>query len=83
MGAKLWVVGTISWVAGEPTKTQRVYGVLNKSLRVFSGQGVGWEGYWLLVGGHPTYRVKKGRTIYRKVGMSSSIRKNYCTDLHY
>ena len=68
----------MSWVAGRPTKTQRVYGILNKSLRVFSGQGVGWDGYWPLVGGHPTYGVKKGRAIYRKVGMSSSIRKNYC-----
>ena len=27
------------------------------------------------------YRLKKGRTIYRKVSMLSSIRKNYCTDL--
>ena len=33
------------------------------------------------MGGHPNYRVKKGRTIHRKVSMPSSIRKNYCTDL--
>ena len=38
-----WVPGR--GVAGRPTKTQRVYGVLNKSLRVVSGQGVGQDGY--------------------------------------
>ena len=27
------------------------------------------------------YRVKEGRTIYRKVSLLSSIRKNCCTDL--
>ena len=41
-----WVQSRGSWVpgrgvAGRHTKTQRVYGVLNKSLRVVSGQGVG------------------------------------------
>ena len=47
----------------------------------WAGGGVLWDGYLLLVGGLPKYRVKKGGTIYRKVGMPSSIRTNYCTDL--
>ena len=33
------------------------------------------------MGGHPKYRVKKGRAIHRKVSIPSSISKNYCTDL--
>ena len=41
VGRGYQVVGTRSWVAGRPKKTQRVYGVFNKSLRVVSEQGVG------------------------------------------
>ena len=74
-----WVVGSIDPQKGEGLESKEVPQGSGATPQTFLGTGGGVG--QLLVPGHLKYRVKEGRTIFRKVSMPSGRGKTSCTGL--